>query len=92
MNCNNFGNYFLIIGHERDVKKDDTSYRVNNTYYPLTHCYKCRPSVPVPEKFFYSDAIDMLFPEEFVRWKITRFRFNKFITRVKRQKLTKEGE
>ena len=26
MNCNNYGNFFAIVAHEREVKKDNTGY------------------------------------------------------------------
>jgi hypothetical protein len=95
MNCNNFGNFFQIIGHEREVKLDDTGFMINSTHYPKGHCYrgkphginkagwdKVYPAYPISETFRYSEAMDILHPDEFVRWIKTRFGFSTFISRV----------
>lgn len=82
MNCNNFGNFFSIVAHEREVKKDGTSYIFDKTHYPKVHCYRCKPPHPVSSTFRYSEAIDILHPDEFVRWIKTRFGFSTFIERV----------
>jgi hypothetical protein len=82
MNCNNHGNFFSIIGHEREVNIDDTGYYFNKTHYPKSHCYRCKPPHPIGETFRYSEAMDILHPNEFVRWVKTRFGFSEFISRV----------
>jgi len=73
MNCNNFGNYFKVVAHEREIKKDNTGYMYENTHYPADHCYRAKPPHPIQETFRYSEAIDILCPEEYTRWKNTRF-------------------
>lgn len=73
MNCNNWGNFFQVIAHEREVKEDETSYIFNGAYYPKGHCYKAKPPHPLQETFRYSEAIDILIPAEYTRWKNTRF-------------------
>ena len=73
MNCNNHGNFFKVVGCEREVKEDDTSYISGSTYYPKGHCYRAQrlrtEFVIIP----YSEAIDRLIPEDYVRWQETRF-------------------
>ena len=81
MNCNNFGNFFRIVGHEREVKKDSTGgYMVKSDHYPEGHCYRCKSSQR--DSFRYSEAIDVLHPDEFVRWIKTRFGISEFIGRI----------
>ena len=82
MNCNNFGNFFRIVGHEREVKKDATGYEIDNSHYPMAHCYRCKPPHQIQEIFRYSEAMDIIHPDEFVRWIKTRFGFSTFIQRV----------
>lgn len=72
MNCNNHGNYFYVIAHERDVKEDKSSYIVDETYYPKKHCYRVRGPEP-GDIIRYSQAIDNLIPEDCVRWADYRF-------------------
>ena len=81
MNCNNFGNYFKVIGHERDVTESRKSYSVGSTSYPKGHCYKGKIREPIDidgefSSFPYSQAIDELLPEDYVRWMKTRFKDN----------------
>ena len=73
MNCNNFGNYFRIIAHERGLQEDETSYIVDGSHYPKAHCYRGKPAHPIKESFRYSEAIDVLHPDDYLRWKMTRF-------------------
>ena len=82
MNCNNHGNFFAIVAHEREVVKDKTGYYFNATHYPAGHCYRCKPPHPIERTFRYSEAMDILHPDEFVRWIKTRFGFSTFIERV----------
>ena len=82
MNCNNFGNYFSIVGHERVVIKDDTGYTTNHTHYPKGHCYRCKPPHPISPTFRYSEAMNILHPDAFVCWIKTRFGISEFIARV----------
>jgi len=87
MNCNNHGNFFRVIGHEREVKEDKTSYRIGNDYYPKGHCYKGKIGEPKNidgefGSFPYSQAIDELLPEDYVRWMKTRFKDNTEVRRV----------
>ena len=81
MNCNNMGNYFRVIGDERDVIESSISYRVDNTYYPKGHCYRGKIREPKDidgefTSFPYSQAIDELLPEDYVRWMKMRFKDN----------------
>jgi hypothetical protein len=93
MNCNNYGNYFSIIGHEREVTKDATGYMVNCDHYPKGHCYCCKPPHPISLTFRYSEAMDILHPNEFVRWIKTRFGISEFIGRVlKELKFRTDGQ
>jgi len=83
MECNNFGNYFKIIGHEREVDQDENSYIIKEksgciAYYPKGHCYRAKGvefirSEYNMDTFVYSSAIDHLIPEDYVRWQKTRF-------------------
>jgi len=83
-NCNNWGNYFKIVGHEREVDQDESSYIVKEEsgcigYYPKGHCYRARGvefirSEDNMDIFAYSSAIDHLIPEDYVRWMKTRFK------------------
>ena len=82
MNCNNHGNFFRIIGHEREVEEDSTGFKIDSTHYPASHCYKGKPPHPVSEIFRYSEAMDILHPDEFIRWIKTRFGFSTFIERI----------
>ena len=73
MNCNNFGNYFKVIGHEREVTKDeDGNFYKDATHYPRMQCYRIK-EFESPISFPYSVAIDFLIPEDYVRWQKTRF-------------------
>jgi len=67
MNCNNFGNYFLPIGLERELKTDKNSYVVGSTYYPKGHCYRAKLShfegYGADHYYKYSEAIDILTPQ-----------------------------
>jgi len=76
MNCNNFGNYFTIVGVERTLKQDKDSWIVDkNTYYPKSSCYRARLMGGMNESIIrYSRAMDYLLPEEYRRW------FKKFTT------------
>lgn len=78
MNCDNFGNFFKIIGHERKVKKDKNGFMIDSTHYPLGACYRGKPPHPFKETFRYSEAIDILHPEDFVVWQQRRFNINKY--------------
>lgn len=82
MNCNNHGNFFSVVGHEREVVKDATGYMLDNAHYPLSHCYRGKPPHPITTTFRYSEAMDILHPDEFIRWIKTRFGFSTFIERV----------
>ena len=82
MNYNNHGNFFCIIAHEREVKKDNAGYEFGNTHYPMGHCYRCKPPHPIEKTFRYSEAMDILHPDDFIRWIKTRFGFSEFIGRV----------
>ena len=84
MNCNNHGNFFAIVAHEREAKKDKTGYFYDATHYPMGHCYRCKPPHlrAIERTFRYSEAMDILHPDEFVRWIKTRFGFSTFIERV----------
>jgi len=82
-NCNNFGNYFKIIGHERRVEQDTTSYIVTEesgciAHYPKGHCYRAKGVEFILRDysgtFAYSSAIDHLIPKDYVRWMKTRFK------------------
>lgn len=80
-NCNCWGNYFLIIGHERNVGQDESSYigEDEKTYYPKAHCYRAKGVEFILQEmtmktFVYSQAIDHLIPEDYVRWQKTRFK------------------
>jgi hypothetical protein len=73
MNCNNFGNYFKIIGHQREVKQDDDGFIINSSHYPTNACYRGKPPHLIGETFRYSEAIDILIPEDFVIWQQRRF-------------------
>lgn len=77
-NCNNWGNYFKIIGHEREVSQDETSYIRDNSYYPKVHCYRAKGVKFIPRDFngtfVYSLAIDYLIPKDYIRWQKTRFK------------------
>ena len=82
MNCNNFGNYFRVIGLERELHQDESSYYKDSTYYPKMHCYRAR----LLDAYFdetrlirYSEVIDYLIPEDYVRWQKMRFRRKKCI-------------
>lgn len=74
MNCNNFGNYFRVLGLEYDLEQDKNHYIIENGYYPKGHCYRAKmlskPLIP----YRYSEAIDILIPEDYIRWKETRFK------------------
>jgi hypothetical protein len=82
--CNNFGSYFQIVGHEREVEQDKTSYIIKEEsgctgYYPKAHCYRATGIGLIKDEydtdtFAYSSAIDHLIPEDFVRWQKTRFK------------------
>jgi hypothetical protein len=75
MNCNNFGNYFYPIGVERLLKSDKASWIVDkNTFYPKGHCYRAKLFGPDPVKIRYSQAIDFLLPEEYIKWMKIRFK------------------
>jgi len=84
LECNNLGNYFKIIGHEREVDQDENSYIIKEesgciTYYPKSHCYRAKGMEFIRSEydmdtFVYSSAIDHLIPEDYVRWQKTRFR------------------
>ena len=88
MNCNNFGNYFKVFGLKRELKQDKSSYIVEKegegiAYYPKYHCYKAKRIERIPEQSFagiilnrsfdYSEAINYLLSEDYVRWQQTRF-------------------
>lgn len=82
-NCNNKGNYFKIIGHEREVDKDENSYIITEKsgcigHYPKSHCYRVKRVERLVQdyngSFVYSSAIDYLIPEDYVRWQKTRFK------------------
>jgi len=73
MNCNNYGNFFKIIAHVREVKYDSSSIIFDGGHYPLNSCYRCKPPHPIKETFAYSKAIDMLHPNEYVKWQGRRF-------------------
>jgi len=73
MNCNNFGNFFKVIAHEREIKEDKTSYIYEDTHYPKGQCYRGKPPHPISEIFRYSEAIDILHPNEYTRWIVNRF-------------------
>jgi hypothetical protein len=73
MNCNNLGNYFTIVGHEREVTEDKSSFIMGKTHYPKGHCYKVRNCFGTNRMLRYSEAIDYLFPEDYIRWKEIRF-------------------
>lgn len=72
MNCNNFGNFFKIVAHERQVKEDENSYIFGDTYYPKEHCYRCKPPHQINETFRYSEAIDILHPNDYRCWYFKR--------------------
>ena len=80
-NCNNFGNYFEVVGLEIDVVKDKDGFELGSTHYPKVHCYRARGPLHVTypngdvngKDIKYSEAIDYLLPEDYVRWKKTRF-------------------
>lgn len=72
MNCNNFGNYFKVIGLERTLKKDENSWIVGNDYYPKGSSYRVSPGND--ERIKYSEAIDYLLPEDYTKWIKTRFK------------------
>ncbi len=72
MNCNNFGNFFKIVAHERNIKDDENSYIFEGGYYPKGHCYRCKPPHPISETFRYSEAIDILHPSDYRRWYFNR--------------------
>ena len=77
--CNNFGLYFRIVGHERELEQDEHSYIIENTYYPKSHCYRAKGVEFIKNEynmdiFSYSSAIDHLIPEDYVRWQKTRFK------------------
>ena len=76
MNCNNFGNFFLIIGDPRyGLEQIDSGWQFGNTGYPGKHCYRvannCR--YRIEETFIYSEAIDNLAPSEYIKWQNNRF-------------------
>lgn len=73
MNCNNFGNYFEVIGLERELKTNKNSYIVENTYYPKRYCYRARLGIEPYTPILYSQAIDDLIPEDYTKWKKNRF-------------------
>ena len=72
MNCNNFGNYFKVIGLERTLREDENSWIVGNDYYPKGHCYRASPGSS--ETIKYSEAIDYLFPGDYIKWVKIRFK------------------
>lgn len=82
MNCNSHGNFFAIVAHEREVIEDETGYNFDRAHYPKSHCYRCKPRHPIERTFRYSEAIDILLPNEFIRWIKTRFGFSAFIERA----------
>ena len=73
MNCNNLGNYFQCVGHENEIKKDKSSFIIDKTYYPKAYCYRTHNSF----SFKYSDAINYLLPEDYVKWHKKCFGINK---------------
>lgn len=77
-NCNNFGNYFIFVGDDRDISENVSSYIANQTYYPKGHCYRAKGlrlrGEIGKDAIRYSEAIDYLIPEDYVRWKKTRFK------------------
>lgn len=75
MNCNNFGNYFRVIGLERELKTDKSSYIESSTYYPKRHCYRVKLQTQHKKSgsYKYSKAIDILIPEDYIRWMKNRF-------------------
>ena len=78
MNCNNYGNFFQIIAHEGLIKKDESCYIYDGGHYPLKDCYRCKPPHPISKTFRYSEAIDMLHIEDYIRWHNTRFGYDKY--------------
>jgi len=73
MNCNNFGNYFGVVGLKRELVHDKNSYIVGNAYYPKGHCYRARLGIDPCASIIYSEAINRLIPEDYMRWKKNRF-------------------
>lgn len=73
MNCNNFGNYFRIIGLEHDLRQDDDGYIQGKAHYPKKYCYRANIPNTAIQVFRYSDAIDYLLPKEYIKWKKNRF-------------------
>ncbi len=81
MNCNNFGNYFKIVGLEDEIKQDKNGYYVpsKGEHYPKRWCYKAKINRVFWERekdnllIRYSEAIDILFPFEYTRWIKDRF-------------------
>jgi len=73
MNCNNFGNYFEVVGLERELKTNKNSYIIGNTYYPKGYCYRARLGFDSDIRIRYSEAIDRLIPEDYLSWKNNRF-------------------
>lgn len=76
MNCNNFGNYFKIVGDEHSIREDNNSFIIANTYYPKGYCYKVKGISPFKtlNTIKYSEAIDYLIPEDYVKWMKKRFK------------------
>ena len=76
MNCNNFGNYFEVLGLECELEYDDISYIVKGgSYYSKRHCYRAtRLGIKPCASILYSEAIDSLIPEDYMRWKKNRFK------------------
>ena len=72
MNCNNMGNYFAVVCLQNDIKVEEGSYVVGNTYYPKGSCYLAKLGIckwqHEERAFYYSEAIDYLFPKEYARW------------------------
>ena len=95
MNVNNFGNYFKVIGHERQVTQDESGYIVKEengcfAYYPKGHCYRAKRVERLDKDIInYSEAIDYLIPEDYVRWQKTRFKEIYKVTGKQKEKIAK---
>jgi len=80
MNCNSFGNYFLMVGLENELKQDKNSWiSYGNTYYPKGHCYRAKLNKEAQDMGIirYSRAIDFIMPEDYIKWLKKRFHLRK---------------